>query len=202
MSVTTLETRPRSLTSTARRTQIVAATVEVIAEEGFAQASFARIARQAGLSSTRLISYHFAGKDDLIGAVFEDVVGAIGTAVGRRVRAATTSAGMLQAYIEGVTEFTATHRSAMRALLQIVLAGALPGGAGGDVAVGHVEAILRRGQAEGEFRDFDPQVMAIAVQRAVEALPFALESDPDLDCTAYASELVTLFHLATRRSEA
>lgn len=201
MSVTSLERRQRSLTSTARRTQIVGATVEVIAAEGFGQASFARIASQAGLSSTRLISYHFAGKDDLIAAVVDDVVGAIGTAVGRRVRAASTAAGMLHAYIEGVTEFTATHRPAMRALLQIVRSGALPGG-GGDVAVGHVEAILRRGQAEGEFRDFDPQVMAIAVQRAVEALPFALESDPDLDCAAYASELVTLFRLATRRSEA
>jgi AcrR family transcriptional regulator len=33
----------------------------VIAEDGFAKASFSRIAKHAGLSSTGMISYHFAG---------------------------------------------------------------------------------------------------------------------------------------------
>ena len=67
-------TRPatRSFASEARRAQIVAATMQVIAEDGLAQASFARIAERAGLSSTRLISYHFAGKDELIEAVVRD----------------------------------------------------------------------------------------------------------------------------------
>jgi hypothetical protein len=84
----------------------------------------------------------------------------------------------------------------------MVLSGGLPPGTAADDAVpGHVEAILRQGQAAGEFRDFDPRVMALAVQRAVEALPFALESEPDLDCVAFGRELVTLFALATRRSQ-
>jgi hypothetical protein len=38
--------------------------IAVVAEEGFARATFARIRERAGLSSTRLISYHFAGKAD------------------------------------------------------------------------------------------------------------------------------------------
>jgi len=41
-------------------------------------------------------------------------------------------------------------------------------------------------------------VVATAVQRAVEGLPFLLESVPDLDCAAYGRELVTLFDLGTR----
>ena len=82
----------RSVTATARRAQIVAATVAVIAEEGYAQASFARIAQRAGLSGTRLISYHFAGKADLVAAVVEDVVTSIGEEVGALVRAETTAA--------------------------------------------------------------------------------------------------------------
>jgi AcrR family transcriptional regulator len=182
----------------------VAATIEVIAEDGYRSASFAGIAERAGLSSTRLISYHFAGKADLIAAVVDDVVAAIGRCVGERVAAEATAAGQLRAYVEGVVSFTATHRAQMRALLQILLSGALPAGsAGTDVAVpSHLEALLRRGQAAGEFRDFDPRVMALAVQRSVESLPFALESDPDLDCAAFARELVTLFELATRRAPA
>lgn len=194
--------KSHSATAEARRKQIVAATIDVIATDGFAQASFARIAARAGLSSTRLISYHFTGKDELILAVVEQVLGSIGDEVGQRVRAETTATGQLRAYIEGVVSFTSTHRDEMRALLQVLLAGALPGGTGADDAVPpHVELILRRGQAAGEFRAFDPRVMALAVQRAVEALPFAMESEPDLDCDAFSRELVTLFELGTRREQ-
>lgn len=178
----------------------MAATVAVIAEEGFGQASFARITRRAGLSSTRLISYHFTDKSELVAAVVETVVTALGRAVGARVRGRSSAAGQLAAYIEGVVDFTASHRAEMSALLRVVLAGALPGGTGADEVVpGDLESLLRRGQATGEFRDFDPRVMAIAVQRSVEALPFALEAEPTLDCPAFGRELVELFALATRR---
>lgn len=189
----------RSVTSAARRSQIIAATIEVIAAVGYRQASFARIVERAGLSSTRLISYHFADKDELIGAVAWDVIASIGKFVGARVSAERSAAGMLRAYIESTVEFTATHRSRMTALLELVLSGAFPYEPTTDVqTVGHVEAILRTGQANGEFRDFDPAVVATAVQRAVEGLPFILQARPDLDCTAYARELVTLFDLGTR----
>ncbi|MEP7024912.1 MAG: TetR family transcriptional regulator, partial [Actinomycetota bacterium] len=60
MSVSISDRAARSVTAMARRSQIVTATIDVIAEVGFGQASFARIAERAGLSSTRLISYHFA----------------------------------------------------------------------------------------------------------------------------------------------
>jgi AcrR family transcriptional regulator len=187
--------------TTGRRAQIVAATIQVVADEGYAQASFARIAERAGLSSTRLISYHFAGKAELVSAVVQHVVDAIGDEVGRRVREQHSAADRLRAYLEGVVDFTDGHRAEMATLLQILLSGAFPAGAGADEAApGHLVALLRQGQADGEFRDFDPTVMALAVQRSVEALPFALQGDPDLDCAAFAAELVTLFELATRRT--
>ncbi len=191
------------MTATARRSQIVTATIDVIAEVGYGRASFARIAEHAGLSSTRLISYHFAGKDELITAVAEDVVASIGEYMAQRVGAETSAAGMLRAYIEGMVEFTVTHRARMKALLEIFLGGALHYDAGTEqTVIAHLEAILRQGQVAGEFREFDPRVMATAVQRAVEGLPFLLESVPDLDCSAYGRELVTLFELGTRRSPA
>ncbi len=191
------------MTATARRSQIVAATIEVIADLGYGQTSFARIAERAGLSSTRLISYHFAGKDELIAAVAADVLASIGRYMAQRVGAATSAAGRLRAYIEGMAEFTATHPGKMKALLGIFMGGARHhDGAQDRRVVGHVEAILRQGQAAGEFRSFDPLVVGTVVQRAVEGLPFLLESVPDLDCAAYARELVELFELGTRRTSA
>jgi len=189
----------RSPAATARRAQIVTATLDLIAEGGFAHASFARIAERAGLSSTRLISYHFAGKDELIKAVVEHVFGEIGQFMAERVAGQVDAWGRLRAYIEGNVEFTSTHRSHMNALLEIVLAGGLPDGAAADrTAESYLETILRQGQSDGRFRRFDPRVMAIVVQRSIEGLPFLLHAEPDLDTDAYARELVTLFDLATR----
>jgi AcrR family transcriptional regulator len=190
----------RSVASAARRAQILDATIEVIAAEGFASASFRRIAERAGLSSTRLISYHFAGKDELMSALVEHVVAGIGEHVGAMVMAEETPRGRLKAYIEGVVGYSDAHRSEMAALLQVVLAGA--GGATTQEPsdLGHLERILRDGQDAGEMRAFDVRVMATTVQRA-ETVPFQLQADPDLDCTAYARELVELFDRATRADE-
>jgi AcrR family transcriptional regulator len=193
----------RTITSTARRSQIVGAAIEVMAEVGYARTSFARIAEHAGLSSTRLISYHFAGKQDLNAAIVEEVITSIGPAVGARVGAEESAAGMLRAYIEGVVEFVAANRSRMKALLELLLSGAMDYSPSDDAAVvSHVEQILRHGQQRGEFRDFDPGIIAATVQRSVDGLPFLLEPTPDLDPAAYARELVTLFELGTRREAA
>ena len=115
-----------------------------------------------------------------------------------RMEGETTAASLLRTYIEGTCEFTATHRPQMKALIEIVLGGGI-----GDLpdtdepAIGHLEQILLLGQASGEFREFDARVVATTIQRAVEGLPFLLESAPDLDCAAYGRELVTLFELGT-----
>lgn len=191
-------TPERSPTAAARRSQIVQATLELIAQAGYAEATFARIAEQAGLSSTRLISYHFAGKNALMAACVEEVVEAIGREVGRRLRAETTGRGRLAAYITGVVEFTDMHRSAMAALLQILLSGAWSHAVGTEPATPHLEALLAEGQRAGEFRTFDVRVMAATVQRAVEGLPLRLAAEPDLDCTLWARELVELFDIGTR----
>jgi AcrR family transcriptional regulator len=202
----------RSPAATARRAQVIAATIDVIAAEGYRAATFARIAARADLSSTRLISYHFADKGDLMAAVVGDVVDAIGRYVGERLAAVPTAAGALATYISATVGFVDTHRAQMTALLEIVLAGGFaPAAEDHPVADGqgdgrdlgsaaHVEAILRRGVEAGEFREMDTHVVAIAVQRAVEGLPFLLRTEPDIDVGAYGRELVTVFELATRRT--
>ena len=190
----------RTVTETARRTQIVAAAIDTIAEVGYRNASFARIARQAGLSSTGLISYHFAGKGDLMAQVAEETYAAMGRHMAALLSGARTPAQALEAYIRGTVEFIAGHRREMKAVLEIFLNGGIEYTPGTDlVALSPVEEILRAGQAAGDFRDFDPSVMASVVQRAIDGLPFLLETRPGTDLGRYADELVTTFTLATRR---
>ena len=56
----------------ARRADILAAARGVIAAEGYAGATVRRVAQAAGCS-TGVLTYYFAGKDDLIGAVVDDL---------------------------------------------------------------------------------------------------------------------------------
>jgi AcrR family transcriptional regulator len=188
------------VTSRARREQIITAAVAVIADVGYARASFARIAERAGLSSTRFISYHFAGKGELMAAVVRDVVASIAEEVGSRLAGESTASGMLRTYIEAVVSFIDANRAEMIALTEIMLGGGFDDGIAADrSATADLESILTFGQSSGEFRDFDPWVMATTVQRSVDGLPFALQADPAIDCASYAGELVTIFELATMR---
>ena len=77
-----------TFTEQARRAQIVSAAITTIAEVGYRNASFAQIAKRAGLSSTGLISYHFASKDELIGEVVVTVLVDLGAFMTDRMQAA------------------------------------------------------------------------------------------------------------------
>jgi AcrR family transcriptional regulator len=194
-----VETPRRTFTEAARRAQIVAAAIDTLAEVGYARASFAQIAKRAGLSSTGLISYHFAAKSELIGEVIQQVVGEMSQFMGGRMRDASGPRDALRIYIEGNCAFIAGHRTQMKALLEVFMNGGFSYGASDErEVVSPLAGILRAGQDAGEFRDFDVTVMATLIQRAVDGLPFLLAVEPELDITAYSREVVTAFDLATR----
>jgi AcrR family transcriptional regulator len=194
-----------TFTGTARRTQIIAATIETIADLGYGQTTFARIAERAGLSSTRLISYHFAGKDELMGTTVAEVYSHIGHYMTERMSGVASARDALRVYITALVEYIADNRERMQAMMEIFLnlrgddnTGESESVDDGTTAIGHVERILRDGQGSGEFRDFDTFVMAATIQRALDGLPFLLRSRPDLDLAAFGRELATMFDLATR----
>lgn len=189
----------RTFTEAGRRAQIVAAAIETIAEAGYANASFTRIARRAGLSSTGLISYHFAGKSELMEQVAQEVYAALGQHMASRMSGARGPAQALEAYIRGITGFIAAHRQEMKAVLEIFMSGGIQYTPDTELVVlSPVEEILSAGQSAGEFRQFDIRIMAAVIQRAIDGLPFLLETHPDIDLGQYADELVTTFTLATR----
>ncbi|MGC7096688.1 TetR/AcrR family transcriptional regulator [Amycolatopsis lurida] len=190
-----------SVTEQARRKQIVDAAVVVIAAEGYAKASFGRIAKQAGLSSTGLISYHFANKRELMDEVVRAVLAEFTEFVLERTDIAEGPAAQLRAFIAANVEFAGSHRTHLLAMLDVARAEPADGPDPLlEADLRGLAELLRAGQRLGEFREFDPDVMAMAIRSARDGLLLKLRAEPDLDLAVYTEELLTLFDLATRRS--
>ncbi|TQS44295.1 TetR/AcrR family transcriptional regulator [Cryptosporangium phraense] len=183
----------------ARRAQIIDSAIVAIAELGYARASFGRIAEHAGISSTRLISYHFDDKHELMRAVAQAVLARAAEYMVPRIEAADGRREALAEYIRANLAFIEEHPAHIRALIEIASNARTDDGTpllaaeGEDPAVLLLAAEFRAGQQAGEFRTFDPLVMARTVRAAIDASAGRAENAP-----AYADELVTLFDLATR----
>lgn len=200
-----------TFTTTARRTQIVRAAIDTIAELGYGRASYAQIARRAGLSSTGLISYHFASRHELIRRVVAVVVDAGQAFMLPRIEAAAAGRDRLRAYIESNLAFMATHRGEMLAVVEIIRNATREGGGESEAdpyadpharGLAQLESYLREGQRCGALRDFSPRVMAVTIRAAIDAVAYRLSAEPDLDLDLYADELATLFDRATREGTA
>ena len=197
----------RTFTESARRAQIVEVAIKVAAEAGYGNISFARIAKEAGLSSTGIISYNFAGKDDLMRAILAEVLRAAGGYISPRVDAAVGARAKLRSYIEAHTSFLADYPHHLPALFEIV--SNLPHDwADRAEFMAQLDAThrfhtdyVRQAQAAGEFRAFDARVMVIAVQGAIDAVTMRKVREPDLDVVACGRELADLFDHATRNME-
>ena len=192
----------RTFIETARRAQIAASAIDTIAEAGYAGASFARIAGKLGISRG-LISYHFADQDDLIKQVVHQAAEQAKAYIRPRILAESTGPGMLRAYIESNLAFMRDHRNNVIAMVEIARSAEGRRIFYGDTdvvdAVRALEHLLSGFQAAGQFRpDFDPHVMAIAIRAAIEAASPRLTLDPEFDIDNYASEIATVFDLATR----
>ena len=202
------EPEQRTFTEIARRQQIVGAAIDTIAEVGYAQASLARIATRIGISKG-VISYHFAGKDDLIKQVVVDVVEAGRAYILPRVFAESTGPSRLRAYIESNVAFMREHRNYMVAIVEILRNGAFTADGGRrvdgrdiDVATRLLKEELARLQAKGELRgDFDPGAMAVAIRAAIDVVPHRLVLDPDFEIGKYGNEIANIFDRATRSDD-
>ncbi|GAA4573571.1 TetR/AcrR family transcriptional regulator [Planotetraspora kaengkrachanensis] len=186
----------RARATQARREQIVQATIEVLAERGYAGTTFEAICGHAGLSSKRLISYHFATKDDLLADVLTKVLSDAAAYMHPRITAAEGPREKLAAYIRTNVEFITANPAHVRAVQQIVV-NAVPVTEGSqDRALDLLAELFEQGQRAGEFRAFDAQLMSMAVRATMDTVAARLLTG--LDPAVAAEELVTIFDLATR----
>ncbi|GAA1442141.1 hypothetical protein GCM10009602_18630 [Nocardiopsis tropica] len=187
----------------ARRAQIVESAVETLSELGYANTSLARVAERAGISKS-VISYHFAGKTELMEQIVEEVYLDIARFVLPRTEKEPTATGALRANIRSVAEYMRDHRARLLALGEILKnlrtsEGERRYGVPFDEQVyAGREAIFRRGQEAGEFRAFDPRVMSVTVQSAIDGMFGYWVNRPEHDLEAHAEELADLFEHATR----
>src|ERR1700683_5866157 len=112
--------KDRTFIETARRAQIMAAAIDVIAELGYGQASLARIAERAGTSKGG-ICYHYNGKDDLLREVVAELTAKGRAYLAPRLEAESTGPGMLRAYIESNLAFVLEHRNHVAAVVDFAL---------------------------------------------------------------------------------
>ncbi|BDM69301.1 TetR family transcriptional regulator [Streptomyces nigrescens] len=197
----------RSFIEKARRAQIMDAAVETIAARGFAKASLAQIAERAGISKG-VISYHFAGKGELIERLVEQIYEGIGAFVAARLEREAGKAAWLRVYVESVAAYMQDHRSQLAALGEIfgnyrTEEGALHYGvASSEPLYAALEGVFLEGQRNGEFRDFDVRVMAVSLQAGIDHMFAYWSAHPEHDLAAHARQLADLFEHATRADPA
>jgi AcrR family transcriptional regulator len=197
--------RPRTYIQQTRRAQLVGCAIEVLAEIGYARASLVRIAECAGVSRG-VITYHFADRDDLIEAVVTQVYDTARTVLQPRVEAAPTANEAIRTFIIGSAEFYRDYPDQMAALHEIIVNARDADGTLRHTRQGEAEeqelaavgALLERGQAAGEFRDFSTWVVARTIRYALNGLLQNMLAGRDMDVIAEAEELADLFERAIR----
>ncbi|MCF6390173.1 TetR/AcrR family transcriptional regulator [Mycobacterium sp. MBM] len=193
----------QSFIRSARRSQIVAAAIEVIAEVGFAQASIRKIADRVGIAMSAVL-YHFGTKDKLVEAIVEHMYRTMLDSVAPAVEAQRTASAKLDAYIRSSIDYFASHRVALKALGSLGTTyvpadgrrfeelGLAPEIAE-QLAALDPTAILDAGHRDGEFTDFPLASTAIALRGAVNGVVEPVLRDPAFDAAQYAEDLIDLF---------
>nr|WP_246398116.1 helix-turn-helix domain-containing protein [Mycobacterium vicinigordonae] len=182
------------------------ASIEVIAEFGWAQTSIRKIADRVGVAMSAVL-YHFGTKDNLVDAIVAEMYRSALLAVAPALQAETTSAGKLTAYIRANIAYFDGHRMQLAALAQLGVGYRPSDGRRLDelgmtdelrkeLAVLDPTAILVAGQQDREFGEFPVESMSVALRGAVNAVVERILREPDFDARAYAEDLVTIFNRA------
>jgi TetR/AcrR family transcriptional regulator, fatty acid metabolism regulator protein len=206
--VSPLRDRDRpTFTEEARRRQIVAAALETIASQGYSQTSIGEIAKQLEVSKG-VISYHFASKQELITDLINSILAAQNSAIRTSVEAAEGAPARLRAYITASFAHMAANRSATVALVDLWGSFTSPearrafSATAYDPCRAHLMKILRLGQEQGVFGDFDPNVLATTIQAAIDGVMLQWVFDATaVDLDRCAAELAALFGERVGRKE-
>lgn len=169
------------------RTRTLRAATRLLAERGFEGTSLQDVADEVGVRKPSLL-YHFASKQALRAAVFEQMLGHWNVALPRILRAATSGEGRFDAVLGEMVRFFHEDTDRAKLVLREVLD--RPREMAGVIRaymrpwIESVSAYIRKGQETGEVHaDVDPEayvvnvvtflVSAIAVQRLLAPLPEA-----------------------------
>lgn len=194
----------RRLGEDQRRAQIIDGCVEVLAHEGYQQASLARIADAAGVSKG-LVSHYFSDKGTLMEQVAITTLARLRDEMGATIDVTAEVPEILRAVLHQAAQLRQTHADALRALDEIVHNLRRADGrprldlSAYEETYQTQESLLQRGQQEGTLRAFDTRVMAVTFQGAIDTMLAYLDSHPTADRHAFADALADLLLAAIRR---
>lgn len=169
-----------TFTERARRDQLVALTVDLVAEHGYRGTSLQRIADAAGISKAAVL-YHFPSKDAVIAAAYESVIGGLVTEVGAAVEAAPDPLAAAETYLDALLAHLSAHPRHAR-----LVAEALPdereitedrpaGPRRWEALAGLIAEAAGRGTVR---HGVDPRTSAIMLNGVVDAVVAASLEDP------------------------
>lgn len=197
----------KSFIEQARRTQIIEATISVLAEHGYVNTSFARIGKQAGISAS-LISYHFKNKEELTEEVYASIVQRRMAHVGAQIEAANTATDKLRAALEADLAYMGTQPELFQALLEILFVARGKDGVSlhrDDVVHAGflpISDILKAGQENGEFGEFDAYNMAIIIDSARDGFLGQLATRPEFDLEQFTKTLIDTIMKVIKKEQA
>jgi AcrR family transcriptional regulator len=183
--------------------------IEAIAELGFQRTSVAEVARRAGVSKG-VVTYHFAARDDLIGAVIARVLESMAEFVRPRLDAAQPGKypeNFVRPYLTAWVDYFRAHARYMIALVRIYNSFRDETGRPNPAfnvradEITAVEQVLKHGQARGRLGVFSARVVAASMKAVLDDVLIQFVDDPGLDLTACTAEIVALFERATALEE-
>jgi hypothetical protein len=107
-------------------------------------------------------------------------------------------ADVLQSFVEANIAFLGSHRSHAAALVRLKQDVARAELARSDQA--QLADVLRRGQASGVPREFDPHLVAVFILSVRDGIIRQLELEPGLDLDAAGREFAVLVDRVTRKA--
>jgi AcrR family transcriptional regulator len=194
------QTSRQRLTADERRTQIFAASTEILASKGYANATLTEIAERAGVAKG-LLWHYFADRDDLMAQTLRHLAQQVREAIVTDLDLTADVPQVIRAVLARTAMLTRTHPTELEAIDEIVHNLRSPDGhqkitmRDYDATYAEHERLLARGQSEGSIRDGDIRVMAVSYQGIIDAMIGYLqahpEADPQRQSTAVADVLLT-----------
>lgn len=187
----------KSFIEEARRAQIIEAAIDTIAKQGSAHVSLAKIAEQAGIS-TSLILYHFKDKDELLSTVLMAISLEWKKAANDAMAQHNSAAGKLRSYIETRMVFIGTRPKQSGAMINLLFT---VGQSDNTPAyrtheegfeVDDIIQILEQGQKNGEFKQFNTLHMTLLIRSTLDQF-LGHSQVPGLDMEQYLKDVLDWF---------
>lgn len=187
----------RSFIEEARRTQIIEAAIDVIAEQGTTQASLAKIAERASIS-TSLILYHFKDKEELLAEVLASIVAEWTEASTIAMAKHSSASAKLRSYIETRVVYIGTRPKQSVAMINLLFSARPSDNTQAyrtqeeGFEVDEIIELLSVGQKNGEFKSFNAMHMSLMIRSTIDQF-LGYSQVPGIDLEQYLKDLLEWF---------